>query len=229
MRRIALVAGNYMFEQRWAILSLSLYAPGMALLLNGLNGADEETLTFFLRQQASFVVIFAMLFSGAAIYNDRRSRRILSILSKSVKRGEYVAGILMAVCTGIGLFVITTAASFLFSGPADAKEQMLVILVPAVFGMFAAAATSLFFSTFMHPMFSTITTGIFIGLPALFNHLEIHLGRAISPVYYILMQVTTRTAPAPYQLFIWCVIHTVIFWAAATIIFARRDIAISVD
>jgi ABC-type transport system involved in multi-copper enzyme maturation permease subunit len=231
MRRVLLIATNYLHEQRWAVISLALYAPAMAAMMRGISHEpDQETLAFFLQQQGSFAVIFGMLFAGAAIYNDRRSRRILSIISKAVRRREYIAGLLVGVWCSMAVFIASVAASYTLAGGRDAGRELSAILIPSALGMLAVAATALFFSTFLHPMFATVSAGIFLGMPALFSRVDVHLGRAISPVYYVLLHITTtKSAPAPYQLLIWCVIHTVIFWAAASWMFAQRDIAVTVD
>ena len=231
MKPVRLIAMNYLHEQRWAVISLALYAPVMAAMMRGIaRHPDQETLEFFLQQQGSFAVIFGMLFAGAAIHNDRRSRRILSILSKAVHRREYVAGLLAGVWVSMIVFAASVAVSYLLSGGEHAGAHLRSILIPSVLGMLAAGATALFFSTFLHPMFATIAAGIFVGLPALFGQVDVHLGRAISPVYYVLLHITTtKGESAPHQLLIWCVIHTVIFWAAASWTFARRDIAVTMD
>src|SRR4051812_30672040 len=93
MRPVLLIALNFLRESRWAILLLLLWA--------GISGAaaaysikeSQDDALFFLKQQAVYGVVFTAFLASSAIYNQRRSRRILAVLSKGLSRTEYLAGL----------------------------------------------------------------------------------------------------------------------------------------
>ncbi len=93
MKPMLLIAFNFVREQRWPIFVLLLWVLLLAFL--GLV-ADiprmREDLLFLFKQVAVYVVAFSIFFGGSAIYNERKSRRILAVLSKAVRREQYLSG-----------------------------------------------------------------------------------------------------------------------------------------
>ncbi len=93
MRPVFLIALNFLRESRWAILLLLLWAviSGGAAAYSIKESQDDAL--FFVKQQAVYGVVFTAFLASSAIYNQRRSRRILAVLSKAVGRAEYLAGL----------------------------------------------------------------------------------------------------------------------------------------
>ena len=94
MRTIFLIAVNFVREQRWPILVLLLWVLLLAFL--GLVTdvhRQREDLLFIFKQVAVYVVVFSVFFGGSAIHNERKSRRILAVLSKAVGRQQYLSGL----------------------------------------------------------------------------------------------------------------------------------------
>jgi len=84
VKRITLIALNFVREQRWPILVLQLSVLGLAalgLLSDARSDRDDILLTF--KQLGMYGVAFSIFFGGSAIYNERRSRRILAVLGKA--------------------------------------------------------------------------------------------------------------------------------------------------
>ena len=95
MRNVLLIAVSFVREQRWPIFVLLLWVVGLCLigLTIDLRKSREDVLIIF-KQLAVYGVAFAVFFGGSAIHNDRRSRRILAVLSKAVGRKQYLCGLL---------------------------------------------------------------------------------------------------------------------------------------
>ena len=98
MRAILLIAINFVREQRWPIFVLLLWVLLLAFL--GLIAdiqRQREDLLFIFKQVAVYVVVFSVFFGGSAIHNERKSRRILAVLSKAVGRQQYLSGLVLGV------------------------------------------------------------------------------------------------------------------------------------
>ena len=98
MRAILLIAVNFVREQRWPIFVLLLWVLLLAFL--GLIAdiqRQREDLLFIFKQVAVYVVVFSVFFGGSAIHNERKSRRILAVLSKAVGRQQYLSGLVLGV------------------------------------------------------------------------------------------------------------------------------------
>ena len=97
MKPVLLIAGNFVREQRWPILVLLVWVLGLAIIglfIDVRNNRDDILLIF--KQLAIYGIAFSVFFGGSAIHNERKSRRILAVVSKSVGRQQYVAGLLFA-------------------------------------------------------------------------------------------------------------------------------------
>ncbi len=87
MKPILLIALNFVREQRWPIFVLLLWVVLLAVV--GLFAdlpRERDDLLFIFKQIAIYVIAFSVFFGASAIYNERRSRRILGVLSKAVGR-----------------------------------------------------------------------------------------------------------------------------------------------
>ncbi len=105
MRNVLLIAVSFVREQRWPIFVLLLWVVGLCLigLTIDLRKSREDVLIIF-KQLAVYGVAFAVFFGGSAIHNDRRSRRILAVLSKAVGRKQYLCGLLTGIALALSLY-----------------------------------------------------------------------------------------------------------------------------
>ncbi|HEY7615705.1 MAG TPA: hypothetical protein VH744_02805, partial [Terriglobales bacterium] len=104
MKPVLLIAVNFVREQRWPIFVLLLWVLLLAFLGLVTDVARErEDLLFIFKQVAVYVVAFSIFFGGSAIYNERKSRRILAVLSKAVRRQQYLSGLVLGVTIACGI------------------------------------------------------------------------------------------------------------------------------
>jgi hypothetical protein len=231
MRPTLLIAGNFLRENRWPVILLVLWGVGSGVAGALTVGSSLEDALFFLKQQAVYSVFFTVFLSTSAIYNQRRSRRILAVLSKGIERYEYLLGIVAGFSAVSFLYSIalglTGAWTFMLAGfPATNVLPLTVMLLLA---SVMAGTVALFYSTFMNPLFSLMATSLTLGFSAVFGR---HIP-SLLPAYTLMESVMTFTfhgdVQYPWAAALWAVLETVLLWVAASVIFGRKDIAVSVE
>jgi hypothetical protein len=231
VRGALLIAGNFVRENRWPVLLLILWGLGSGIAAAMSVGSSLDDALFFLKQQAVYSVFFTVFLSASALYNQRRSRRILAVLSKGIQRYEYLSGIVIGF-TGISLFYaialgLTGAWTYSRTGssPASILPMVLMLLVASVL----AGTLALFFSTFMNPLFTLLSTSAVLGASAMFGR---HTPWLL-PGYTLMegvMSFSFRTnTELPISAVLAAVIESVFLLIAASTIFARKDIAVSIE
>lgn len=236
MRSVLLIGANFLREQRWLALVLVLYAVGMAVLF-GLSekqvSADDAA--FFLRQQSLYAPLFSLFLAVSAIHNERRSRRILAVLSKALTRQQYIAGLLAGILAVLGAYCLAIGISgaWLVRSAQSSLEQLWILLGMTAVTSVLVSAVALFFSTFLKPVFAAAATGLAVALPAA---LEQVLGRGwgnLLPVYSLVAQVAgttlARRVAVDWRPVAIAVIETLLFWVLASWSFAGRDITTAVE
>lgn len=236
MRPIVLIAANYVREQRWPALGLVLYAIGNAILFAYVGGHHVRTddVYFYTRQQALFVGIFGLFLMSSAIYNDRRSRRILAVLSKAISRTGYLAALWVGVVSVTTIYagVISVCDIWLCKKAGMPAGPVLFAILLAWISALAATAVTLFFSTMLHPLFASAAAISVLGAAAGWPQLSPMLRVALSPSYQLLDK--TLNAPSLKTdgnalAIAFAITHAVIFFMLAAAVFRRKDIAVAIE
>jgi hypothetical protein len=232
MKAIKLIAANYLREQRWAVILLLIWVV-LSAVLSSVGQLERGDVLFFLKQQAVYGVAFSTFLSASSIYNERRSKRILGVLSKGIERRQYLAGLAGGVMLAAVIYLTAMGVfgSMLFSAAGLPIAQLWELLVLLLVACAVAATGALLFATFMPPIVavacSALAFGVGVGLA------QVGVTRCFLPVYTLVGAVTSysdspRWAPewAPA---IWGAVQAVLLWLAASWIFERRDIAVAVE
>jgi hypothetical protein len=236
MKPVLLIALNFVREQRWPILVLLLWVLLLAFLGLAMDiRREREDLLFVFKQVAVYAVVFSVFFGGSAIYNERRSRRILAVLAKAVGRQQYLSGLVLgvALASGVYCFALGMTGSWTLGEAGFPVSQVWRLMLCLVTACTLAGTVGLMFSTFLNPFFAAGATALVLGLPAL-------AGRAVSaswadviPVYALTSNVLKASFQSPggtpWSLLGLAVLESVAFWLAAARIFAWVDIAVSVE
>ena len=187
------------------------------------------------RQLAVYSVTFAVFFGSSAIQADQRSRRILAVLSKGISRSQYILGLLAGMGLVLGVFCLCMGftATWLLG-------RFGFHFGPIWFGMLAlwtacilTASLTLLLSTFLPPLFAAIATGTLAGIPALLAMRGDAISKFVIPVYGLLAPLiaadfaTSWNAHHEMVLLGWA--ETAAFWALASFIFSRRDLAVAAE
>jgi ABC-type transport system involved in multi-copper enzyme maturation permease subunit len=235
MRPVLLIAANYLREQRWLVVVLLAWVFGSSLVL-GLDGnSGSEDAAFFLHQQAAYGVAFATFLAASAIQTERRSRRILSVLSKAIERRQYLAGLLLGIGAVEGIYVLSMAIGALWVLPESGVSlSAITYSLPLVLlSALLAAAVALFFATFLHPLFALVATAISVAVSATVALTLAQPDFPVVPVYallaYVMRESLTASRPPDAVLCGVAVLQVFLFWLAAAKVFSYRDIAAAIE
>jgi hypothetical protein len=231
MRPILLLGLNFARAQ-WIVLTVvTLYLVGIGGVFS--EHVHQADVLFFLRWHAAYAVFFGAMIAIPALQMERKTRRILAVLSKGIHRWQYLAGLLCGCAMMVALFCLLVGgiAAWLCQ-QAGVSDQGLAAVTLALFCCsIAAAATGLFFSTFLHPFLALAATSALLFFP--YGLLAIGRSPAwqLFPVAWI-FHFLFKFQFQPTGREIWgiaaaALCQTGILLLGATLVFARRDVTIS--
>src|SRR5258708_39242830 len=110
MRAIVLIGINFVRTQWIALAVMCTYV----LVIGGVYRVhtQRDEILFFLRWHAGYAIFFATMIAIPALQTERKTRRILAVLSKGIHRWQYLGGLLCG-CT-----MIAALFCLLIGGPA---------------------------------------------------------------------------------------------------------------
>jgi len=237
MKPVLLIAVNFVREQRWPILVLLLWVLLLAFLGLATDAARQrEDLLFVFKQVAVYVVAFSVFFGSSAIYNDRRSRRILSVLSKAVGRQQYLSGLVLGVTMACAIycFALGLTGSWTLGEAGFPASQVWFLMVCLLAACMLAGTVALMFSTFLNPFFAAGATAAVMGFPALASYSSgSPFWAYVMPVYELAATVLKASFGSPGAIswwpVAWAIVETLVFWLFSARLFSYVDIAVSVD
>ena len=232
MRVIFLIGINFVRSQWIALAVMSAYMAGIAGVYR-LHTEREEVL-FFLRWHSGYAAFLTIMMAIPALQMERKSRRVLAVLSKGIHRWQYLGGILCgcAAIAAIFCLLIGLCVAWLGQQGGIAISGLAVVTLALFVCSVAAASAGLFFATFLHPFLAMAATSAVLALPVV---LELS-GRQVSPVlfpvaaFFHTLWQNYRLQPAVsggWEIVIAAIGQTLVFWLAAALVFARRDVTIS--
>lgn len=237
MRPVLLIAINFVREQRWPILVLLLWVLLLAFLGLATDAARQrDDLLFVFKQVALYVVAFSVFFGCSAIYNDRRSRRILSVLSKGIGRQQYLSGLVIGITLACSIYCFTLGitGSWTLGQAGFPAGRVWLLMLCLIAACTLAGTVALMFSTFLNPFFAAGATAAAMGLPALLSYSAglPHLAY-VMPVYALAAAVL-ESSFGPSGAVAWLPIvlafaETLVLWLLSARIFSYVDIAVSVE
>lgn len=231
MRVILLLGVNFLRAQWIVVVVMLAYVAG----INGFlawNVQPGEVLVF-LRIQGLYAISFVLLTAIPAIHTERKSRRILVVLSKGIERWQYLGGILCGCALIAGIFCLMVGLAAVLGGART--NSPVTGLVPLLLMVFSAsvcvASIGIFCSTFLHPMFATGLASVLVAVPSL----GMMRGWNLSPVLFPVGEVVRRVSDFKFRepdAGVWTVVaaalvQALLFWIAGTLTFARRDVTTS--
>lgn len=236
MKPVLLIAVNFAREQRWPILTLLLWVLLLAFLglVTDIH-RQREDLLFVFKQNAVYVLAFSVFFGGSAIYNERRSRRILGVLSKAVGRQQYLSGLVLGVTMACAVycFALGLTGSWTLGGAEFPISRVWFLMLCLVAACMLAGTVALMFSTFLNPFFAAGATAMVLGLPALAGQVFGAQWGYVIPVWELGATVLNSSFSSPGRAS-WAPVllaagETLGFWLLSARIFAHVDIAVAVE
>ena len=235
MRPVLLLGWNYLREQRVFIIVLSIYlAAGTGWLALAPERPDVDDLTFIVKQQAEYAIVFGLFMTSGAIFTDRRTRRILLVLSKGIDRAEYLAGVYLGsvmALTGY-LFLSWLASAMLLKRVGVAWTALAGVMIAALIATLLSSAVALFYSTLMHPVLAVGAAVFTMSLPHVLAT-AFPILDAVMPAYAIsgaiLKWVPSLPLAIPLHFLVIGTVEIGIFLMLANFAFRGRDLALTVD
>jgi hypothetical protein len=232
VRPILLIAGNFVRMQWLIVVIMAVYVAGIAGVFS-LNQQSQEVL-FFVRSQPLYVLFLSLMLAIPAIQTDRKSRRLLAVLSKGIHRWQYLGGILCGctlLCAVFSLLIWATAY-MLFLREERSTTGLGLLVLALFFSCVTAAAAGLLYSTFLHPLLATgaATITLLLPLPLAARGMDVRLMKMLFPVASLVGQLVDYQFGAVdglWTIIITAAIFAVVFWILGAMIFARRDVTIS--
>jgi hypothetical protein len=234
MSPVLLIAINFLRESRWAILLLLLWAviSGGAAAYS-IRQAQDDAL-FLLKQQAVYGVVFTAFLASSAIYNQRRSRRILAVLSKAVTRAEYLAGLELGFLAVAALYCvgISILGGWVFERAGFAAGRIVPLAIMLFAGSALAGSIALLFSTFVSPLFAIALTAMVVGVNGVLVQTSSGALAQLMPTYLLMQSILgfsfDHWTPA-WAAVGWALVESAVVSSLASLIFARRDLAVAVE
>jgi len=232
MRAQLLIAANFARDQLWPLFFLLLWVIGWALFgfLSDPRSAGPDALLIF-KQLVAYTIAFSVFFGSSAIRADQRSRRIMGVLSKAVSRTQYLAGLLTGIALVIGVFCwcLGFTATWVLGRFEFSVPEIWLGMLALVTACLLTAALTLFFSTFLPPVFSAIGTGLLAGIPAMHERSSFF----ILPVYSLVSPILAGENQQPWHASLHVLgtawVEVLILVLAASWIFSRRDLAVATE
>jgi hypothetical protein len=232
MRAIFLIGINFVRTQWIALAVMCTYVLGIAGIYRVHTQRDE--ILFFLRWHAGYAIFFATMIAIPALQTERKTRRILAVLSKGIHRWQYLCGLLCG-CTMISalfcLLIGVTAAWLGQQGriPTDGLAAIMMLLFSCCL---FSVSVGLFFATFLHPLLATAATSAVLALPLIFLQFELRVAWAFFPAGALFKTLWTSfqfhsMGNSLNTLIASAIIQALLFWIAASLVFGRRDVTIS--
>src|SRR6266849_8365128 len=224
MKPIILIAYSFLRQRRWFLLAYPFFAFVIALMLTASTGvASNEDFEFYFKQQSIYAVTVAVLLAAQANYNERKSRRILGVLSKGVERRDYLAGLLGGVFVSSGLFVVGVLVGTVVM--AERHRFPVLSVFAAMMLMWLScclsAAIAMLLSTFLHPLLAVTGTLVLVGSGSA-TQLGI-FGKMLFPVFQLNVEGRRLLTGGEAELVSIpiAVLEIFIFWLLAGLIFNR--------
>ncbi|MGH9524571.1 MAG: hypothetical protein ACRD3E_18780 [Terriglobales bacterium] len=230
MVSVLLIAANFVREQRWALIALMAYVVVFGAGIAFVGGQSEEDTLFMLRSTSMYGLAFAGLLAASALHNERKSRRILAVLSKGIERGQYIAGLLAGVAIAAAVYCGTIVGAAILATHSVTGLGGFAVLLLSLY--IYAAVVAMAFSTFLPSLFAVICAGLLLAGEGALGHAFGGTWNSALPSWTLVQCATNFGAPEwtmPWMACLAAALHAVLFWAVATAIFARRDIAVAVE
>ena len=211
----------------------------MTLYLVGISGVfslhqEKQEVLFFLQSQPLYVLFVALLLAVPAIQTDRKSRRLLAVLSKGIHRWQYLAGILggCGIMTALFSFLIWAAAYILCVRGGNPTVGLGLLAAALCASGIAASSAGLLYSTFLHPLLATAAAAGTLLVPVTFTAESMKKGAPdlffpVAGMVHALVHYRFGLVEGLWIIIISAAVSALVFWAVASAIFERRDVTIS--
>ena len=224
---ILLLAESFIRQNRWLLATLAAWPFVLGAFLWSPHGKAGYTDVAELLQQEIFYGVAVITFlASSAIYNDRRSRRIIGVLSKGVSRTQYLLGLLLgAVCCGTAYFAAVGGSVWWLLGYSRAAfAAVLALFLCGCLACVWMAALAILFSTFVYPFFAAAIAAAVASIPLVMPSTKLIFVPAA-----LIRDALSFSSAVNWTILLIAVLESAAILALASSIFARRDVTVSAE
>ena len=231
MRAVLLLGANFVRTQWIPVAVMTAYLIAAGVLFGWHQ--QRADVQFYVQWHSYNAVFIGTLIAVPAIWSERRSRRILAVLSKGIGRWQYLGGLLCGCAMISSWFCLliggTTAWLCLRGGiPAGSLLTLMVVLFLC---SVTAESVALLGAVLLHPLVAVAATSMFLLLPFALQPAGWYLPAELFPVAS-LIQILRDFHFQALGTGIWriaggALLETILFWALSAVVFSRRDVTIS--
>jgi hypothetical protein len=225
---LLLLARSFIRQNRWLLIAFALWPFLLgAFTWSPEHRANRVDVTEIVQQEVFYGVAVVAFLASSAVYNEKRSRRIIGILSKGIGRGQYLCGLLLACSAFAAIYFAAVAGSLIWlvgiSGPTLAACTCL--LAQGFSAAFWAAALSLLFATFLHPFLAAAVAGSAAFAPLAMSKPNTTIASAATLMNSAGGLAPNMVWPAVFA----ALLEGVAFTFIAIRIFGTRDVTVSIE
>ena len=224
---VLLIGRSFLRQNRWLLLTLAAWPFATAAFLRFPNGSvSHADVQEALPQQVLYGVAVITFLASSALHNERRSRRIIAVLSKAVSRTEYLLGMLLgAGCCAAAYFAAVGGSLLWMLGYSRAVFTALpVLFVCGCLACLWMAALALLLSTFLYPFFAAAIAAGVAAIPVLSP-----LTRSIFVPAALIEDAVSFSSQINWTIVMIALLEAAVMVGLASSIFARGDVTVSVE
>jgi ABC-type transport system involved in multi-copper enzyme maturation permease subunit len=233
MKAIFIIGVNFVRQQRIVTYIFLAWIVIFGVLFGWGTNRDASDVLALFHQQAAYGVLYTLFIAAASVHGERKSRRIIAVLSKGITRREYLAGLMLGSVMMTGIYMVSLGVVNQLVGAGHRSFELWSIILAASIAAILVSAIGVAFSTFAHPLIATAATVMVAGLPVAFRFVVGEHWGILAPVPYVIEKIfessfhsgwTAGWAFVPVAL-----LETVLFWVFAGIIFQSRDVTLAIE
>lgn len=224
---ILLIATAFVWQNRWLLMAFVCWPVLLgAFTWSPHRVANPADVTEVVQQELFYGLAVIAFLASSAIHNERRSRRIVTILSKAVSRSQYLLALLLgALVFAAAYFLMMAAVFLLIMRSSTLLAGSAGVLFSGFVASFWISSLALAVSTFLHPLVAGSLAGAAGFAPlALKQHALL-----LFPLTTLLGNVDPFSSEISLPAISVSCAEAIIFLLVGAEIFARRDLSAAVE
>lgn len=235
MRPIWLIATTFLRQNLLAGSVLLFYIVFFGVVFTFIphRNKDLEGFQLIFKQQASYGLLFSLFLCLSAVHQERKSRRILAVLSKGILRSEYLAGqMLGAALFALIYFTALNLEMRWFGFRFGFEPRTESVIIASFIGAVVASALALVCGSVLHPYIAALVCAMLLAIPGSVSRSVPPISPLfpVSHVFYGILGFNFEKGWQAGWLFLpFALVHLVVIWLAGSALFHRTDVTVSLE
>jgi hypothetical protein len=235
MKSIWLIAISFLRQNLLGICVLLFYILFFSVVFTLLphRKDDFEGFSVIFKQQACYGLLFSLFLCLSAVYQERKSRRILAVLSKGILRSEYLAGQILGAALFSAVYMVALEIEMRWFGLRFHFDPHTEGTIFATFvGALVASALALVCGSVFHPYIAAVVCSLLIAVPGGIARIIPQLS-PMFPVSYVFYGIIGSNFEKGWQagwLFLpFAALHLVVIWLVGSALFHKTDVTVTLE